>query len=327
VSNQISHYRTALTLFDNAFQERVNAYDNTNRLASITTPSGTDTYQYNALGQRVEKTVGSTTTVFVYDEAGHLIGAYTPSGGLIAENIWLHNRPVGVITSAGLYYVHTDQLGTPRVITNSSKTIVWQWHSNPFGNGAPTGSLTYNLRLPGQYYDAETGHDYNYLRDYDPTTGRYIESDPIGLAGGSPSTYAYAGGNPFSNFDPLGLFCTSSGGYTLCAYPGGPAFMLPIANIDFYGLCWIYSQSTGRLTHVDDKGNINYTADATADSGYSGYGPGLNNPAMQSVQAKKHGDPAGPIPQGLYIIGKPYDSPTTGPISRVRHHFLKSFTL
>ncbi len=202
-------------------------YDNTNRLASVVTSSGTDTYQYNALGQRVEKTVGSTTTVYVYDEAGHLIGEYTPSGTLIAEHIWLNDRPIGVKTSTGLYYVHTDQLNTPRYITNSSKTVVWQWSSDPFGNTTPTGSLTYNLRFPGQYYDAETGHNYNYFRDYDPTTGRYIESDPIGLAGGSPSTYAYAGGNPFSNFDPLGLFCTSSGGYTLCAYPGGPAFMLP----------------------------------------------------------------------------------------------------
>ncbi len=180
-------------------------YDNTNRLASVTTSSGTDTYQYNALGERVEKTVGSTTTVYVYDEAGHLIGEYTSTGGLIAEHIWLGNRPIGVITSSGLYYVQTDQLGTPRVITNSSKTIVWQWHSDPFGNSTPTGSLTYNLRFPGQYYDAETGHNYNYFRYYDPTIGRYIESDPIGLGGGV-NTYAYTLNSPLGYLDPFGLF-------------------------------------------------------------------------------------------------------------------------
>ncbi|MGH8307181.1 MAG: RHS repeat-associated core domain-containing protein, partial [Gammaproteobacteria bacterium] len=178
-------------------------YDNTNRLAGVTTSSGTDTYQYNGLGQRVEKTVGGSTTVFVYDEAGHLLGEYTSSGSLIAEHIWLDNRPIGLITSSGLYYVQTDQLGTPRDITNPSKAIVWQWNSDPFGNGTPTGSITYNLRFPGQYFDSETGHDYNYFRYYDPTIGRYIESDPIGLAGGI-NTYAYTNGNPISLADPMG---------------------------------------------------------------------------------------------------------------------------
>lgn len=100
-------------------------------------------------------------------------------------------------------YVTTDQLNTPRAVTNASQTIEWNWTSDPFGNGQPTGSLTYNLRFPGQYYDAETGHNYNYFRDYDASTGRYIESDPIGLGGG-PNTYGYVGGNPISFSDQSG---------------------------------------------------------------------------------------------------------------------------
>jgi RHS repeat-associated protein len=81
---------------------------------------------------------------------------------------------------------------------------VWQWDHDPFGNGLPTGTFSYNLRFPGQFYDRNTRLHYNYFRDYDPRTGRYIESDPIGLGGGI-NTYHYVGGNPLRNIDPKGL--------------------------------------------------------------------------------------------------------------------------
>ncbi len=103
-------------------------------------------------------------------------------------------------------YVTTDQLNTPRAVTDQSATIEWSWTSDPFGNGQPTSPLTYayNLRFPGQYYDAETGHSYNYFRDYDPANGRYIESDPVGLAGGN-NTYEYGADAPSDKDDPFGL--------------------------------------------------------------------------------------------------------------------------
>ncbi len=133
-----------------------------------------------------------------------------------------------------LYYLHPDHLGTPRVATRSAAVngatsgpnainkAVWRWDSDPFGtsigNSKPnenpqnvTGtasqvtaaSFKVNNRFPGQLVDAESGKYYNYFRDYDPTVGRYVESDPIGLEGGI-NTYGYVFGSPISFSDPTG---------------------------------------------------------------------------------------------------------------------------
>ena len=77
--------------------------------------------------------------------------------------------------------------------------------------------IIYNLRFPGQYYMPETGLFYNYFRDYDPQTGRYIESDPIGLGGGI-NTYAYVGNSPLKAIDPFGLMsiCRMGSSYFDC---------------------------------------------------------------------------------------------------------------
>jgi RHS repeat-associated protein len=105
--------------------------------------------------------------------------------------------------------VIADGLNTPRVITDAKGKVVWQWDSqnDPFGEQQPLSSngFTYNLRFPGQYYDQASGLIHNGFRDYDPTTGRYLQPDPIGLAGGI-NPYVYVGNNPLSYVDPLGLW-------------------------------------------------------------------------------------------------------------------------
>jgi RHS repeat-associated protein len=178
--------------------------------------AGTVTYLVNGLGQRVKKNNG-TDNFFVYDEAGRLIGEYDATGAAIQETVWLGDLPVATIRPASpsgfnVFYVWSDQLGSPRLITDTANQSRWEWaNSDPFGNNAPNenpagvGSFTYNLRFPGQYYDVETGKHYNYFRDYDPGTGRYLESDPVGLRGGF-NTFSYVRASPLRSIDPRGLF-------------------------------------------------------------------------------------------------------------------------
>ena len=173
------------------------------------------TYIYNALGQRIKKSGGpQVDTVFMYDEAGHLIGEYSISAGAavrVQETVWIGDIPIATLRTNGanvdVFYVHTDQLNTPRKITSTANVLRWRWDPTPFGEGAPSepaGAFKYNLRFPGQYFDVETSINYNYFRDYDPAAGRYVESDPIGIRGGLNS-FSYADANPASSADAFGL--------------------------------------------------------------------------------------------------------------------------
>ncbi|TAH32498.1 MAG: RHS repeat protein [Alphaproteobacteria bacterium] len=105
-----------------------------------------------------------------------------------------------------LLYILNDHLRTPTKLTNSAKAVLWDRFQTPFGeNASLTGTKETNLRLPGQYFDFESNYHYNLMRDYDAKTGRYLQSDPIGLAGGI-NRYGYVGGNPANRIDPYGLF-------------------------------------------------------------------------------------------------------------------------
>ncbi|MCC6489356.1 MAG: RHS repeat protein [Candidatus Hydrogenedentes bacterium] len=166
------------------------------------------TYTYSANNQRTKKVAGGTTAHYVYGLGGLLTGEYDNSGVLIREYVWLNGEPLALVTKSGatesVTYLHTDHLATPRYGTNSAGTAVWTWDSGGFGKEAPTGTATVNLRFPGQYYDAETTLFYNWNRYYNPARGRYISSDPVGLAGGL-NTFGYSSASPLTFVDPTGL--------------------------------------------------------------------------------------------------------------------------
>jgi RHS repeat-associated protein len=179
----------------------------------ITLPGGETEYGYNGLGQRISKrefdASGQQTAFWRY--------GYLPGGQLSFETnpdnpgvpryyIWLGSQLIGLIHEGERFAVHTDHLGRPEAVTNAAGTRVWHAENHAFERRVLSSSLPrgLNIGFPGQYWDAESGLFYNHFRTYDPHTGRYTQSDPIGLAGGL-NTYAYVGGNPISYIDPLGL--------------------------------------------------------------------------------------------------------------------------
>jgi RHS repeat-associated protein len=206
--------------------------DNGRSITAKLNGSTVGSYTYNAFEQRVQKVAGGVTTQFVFDRFGHLLEEANSSGVVQKEYIWLDDLPMAMVDDTGappvLYFIHTDQLGTPQKITDGSANVVWDGVYDPFGigvsisslwgsptqwgnfNWGSTTSVSTNLRFPGQYADAETALNQNWNRDYGPTIGRYVQSDPVGLLGGM-NTYEYVNGNPLRSIDPYGFWYCAPG--------------------------------------------------------------------------------------------------------------------
>nr|WP_246864609.1 RHS repeat domain-containing protein [Spongiibacter thalassae] len=170
-------------------------------------------YSYDPFGRRLSKTT-NTTTYYLFAQEGLVaeadtMGSITTSYLYKTDSTW-GTDPLLINQNGQVGYYHNDHLGTPQKITARSGAVLWSATYNAFGKAAiTTNTIENNLRLPGQYYDEETGTHYNYFRDYDPEKGRYIQSDPIGLRGGV-NTFAYVLGNPLTYADPLGLLQVDS---------------------------------------------------------------------------------------------------------------------
>ena len=247
-------------------------YDLTGRLSTLTKAGVTTTYTYDSLGRRVRKfssTGAASTVVFLYDQDGQLLGEYDNTGKAIREYVWFGGAPIAMFTPDPanvanpplVYYIHTDHLNTPRVVVDKNNAIRWRWMSEPFGvNAAETnpsnlGAFTFNLRMPGQYFDQESGLFYNWHRFYDGGTGRYTQSDPIGLDGGI-NTYAYSYSNPLSYADPSGLLVDEGGIYLVPAAVAtvvtAPAWAVP-AGVAAVGTGLYMAITPERCEYDDDK--------------------------------------------------------------------------
>lgn len=211
---------------------KVMTYDNRNRLTQLTVGATTYDYDYNAKGERVSKVRTSLSTEpatrFVYDERGLLLTQRPPAATSVVEYLYVDGMPVAQVLNGTLDYFESDHLRTPRVAADhTTNAMKWRWdflgsafgeHAPVIGSGVARG-YEIALRYPGQTYSSESGLHYNYFREYEPATGRYTQSDPIGLQGGI-DTYLYAVARPQTRTDPKGLktyvdLCV--GNYANCA--------------------------------------------------------------------------------------------------------------
>lgn len=205
----------------------------------------TGTYTYNALGQLVIRVVTNAanngTTVYYYDQDGHVPAEYDGmTAALKREYVWLGDMPLAVIDPGTpndtTYYVHADHLNRPIAMTDATKAFVAQFTYRAYGEVfAYTGTVGLDLRFPGQLFQAESGLYYNWFRQYDPSTGRYTQPDPLGLVDG-PSRYAYVGNDPLQVTDFTGRQSLSDEGTLIFQTLSGDRRMV---IYDFGGRCII----------------------------------------------------------------------------------------
>lgn len=200
-------------------------WDSYDRLTSVTTPEGAVwRYRYDPVGRRIAKQrlvpgpgtgpVVAEQVEFTWDGGTLIEQVHTDAQGRYEVTTWEHHpdndAPVAQLehgrdSRERFHSIVTDAVGKPTDLIDAHGTIAWRDSTSLWGRRLPDPRATAGtpLRFPGQYADTETGLHYNVYRYYDPTTGRYISQDPLGLAP-APNPAAYAG-NPHSETDPLGL--------------------------------------------------------------------------------------------------------------------------
>jgi len=202
-------------------------YDSQNRLVSYDSGSGTiAAYAYDALERRIAKTVGGVTTAYVYDASANMglatddiLLEFDTSGPAILTRRWLHSDAVDEPVAFETYVnssgagsgvareVYADRQGSVIfVVDPASASVDAAYEYDSFGALTQVaGALQQPYGYTGREFDVESGLYYYRARTYDPATGMFLQSDPIGFEGGSLGLYTYVSNDPFGWGDPSGL--------------------------------------------------------------------------------------------------------------------------
>ncbi|MDO7653203.1 MAG: hypothetical protein MUQ57_00750, partial [Porticoccus sp.] len=184
-------------------------YSSTGQLLTVVTPEHAVEYQHNALGNRVAKKVdGNIVEKYLWQNKTTLLATYDENDNLQQRfEYTLGQTPTSFTQGIDRFYIITDQIGTPRFITDETGTLVKKIDYDAYGNVIADTNLAMDIPFgfAGGLKDNHTGLIRFGYRDFDPETGRWSARDPIGFAGGDTNLYGYVGGSPIQFIDPRGL--------------------------------------------------------------------------------------------------------------------------
>lgn len=195
-------------IYENHQRIALYRYDTYGRRISKETNKGyiSFTYQGNRLHKETLRLIANKN---IYQEREYFYKGLLPVG--FVERVFDKQNQ---LLSQQTFFIHNDHLGQAVLVTDSAQHIRWAAYYSPTGKATPIMStFVFNLRLPGQYFDEETGWHDNYFRTYDPEVGHYLEPDPIGPQQGN-SPYGYVRQQPRLFIDPLGLLLFAFDGTT-----------------------------------------------------------------------------------------------------------------
>ena len=216
--------------------------------------------------------------------------------------------------------IFSDHIGRPVFATNSSGVKVWTAAYLPFGGVRVSTGTPPTSRFPGQWFQSETGLHQNWMRDYDPTTGRYMQADPLGLVAGA-SVYGYVWQNPGRYTDPRG-----ENPAAVCLVPGVNGVCVKAAELCIAGAIvgglFVYDYFFSPDQTLQSSPNGGGTGDGTCEACEDGPGPNggviVNTPdgpieTFSSTGAPPPGRGTPPPPQKpwwavlLELLGKAQD--------------------
>ncbi|MFP3757693.1 RHS repeat-associated core domain-containing protein [Cupriavidus sp. SIMBA_020] len=206
-NNQLVKWNNQSLSYDangNLTSDGTNTYtwDERNQLRGI---SGaiTASFQYDALGRRISKTIGSNATGYLYDGANFV---QEKNGSGVTANL-VNGPGMDKVymrqSSAGNHSMLSDALGSILMATDATQAIVTSYSYDAYGATTQTGTNDNSQQYTGRENDG-TGLYFHRARYYSPQLGRFISADPIGWASGQTNNYAYVRGNPISYRDPRG---------------------------------------------------------------------------------------------------------------------------